>query len=584
LDFKLKNTIDMKRNTIILILLATILTSCEFLDYTEKTFYEDSEEIFSNFNRTNQFLVDIYNRLPDDYSTVGGAMRSAACDEAEYVIQSSDIQQFNNGQWSASNALDNNWSNYFSGIRSVNLFLENVEGRLFEEYQYNDDYEDQMARFEKFQYEARFLRAFFYFELAKRYGDIPMPNVVVNDVAEINSIQKTSFDNVITYIVDECDAISDSLPVTWKGQYLEETGRVTRGAVQALKVRALLYAASPLHNSTNDVTKWEAAAEAANDFIMNPDFPYTFNAVYYNSNNMAVSTFNNRASLGLIFERRQGTSNSFETSNFPKGFDGANGQATCPSENLVSAYQTLDGYDVLIDGSGVWSAPGSAVFDPVNPYDNRDKRLLQTVIVNGKAWKGTTVQTYFGGANGLPLADATPTGYYLKKYVREDIEIAGSNAAPKEHVWVIFRLAEMYLSYAEAMNEAYGPTTVPAGFMMDAVSALNAVRTRAAVGLPALGAVTESELRSAIIKERQVELAFEDHRFWDVRRWKLLDSANPDNVTEDVYGMQIINDEGTLKYTKKLVDDRTWNDKMYLYPIPYNETKINANLTQNTGW
>jgi len=574
----------MKRNTIILILLATIITSCEFLDYSEKTFFEDSEEIFSNFGRTNQFLVDIYNRLPDDFNTVGGAMRSAACDEAEYVIQSSDIQQFNNGQWSSSNALDNNWSNFYSGIRSVNLFLDNVEGQTFEEYQYIDNFADEIERYEKFQYEARFLRAFFYFELAKRYGDIPMPAGVVDDVDEINSIDKSSFDDVITYIVEECDAVKDSLPVSWKGVIFEETGRATRGAVQALKVRALLYAASPLHNPANDVTKWEAAAEAANDFITNPDFSFAFDAVYYNSNNMAVGAFNNKASAGLIFERRQGNANSFEKSNFPKGFDGANGQSTCPSENLVSAYQTTDGYDVMIDGSGVWTAPGSTVFDPANPYANRDPRLLQTVITNGQKWKGTTVQTYVNGANGFPLAEATVTGYYLRKYVREDIEIAGSNAAPKEHVWVIFRLAEMYLSYAEAVNEAYGPTTVPAGFMMDAVSALNAVRTRAAVALPASGAVTASELRSAIIKERQVELAFEDHRFWDVRRWNLLDDANPDKVTEDLYGIQITNDNGTLSYSKKLVDDRTWNDKMYLYPIPYNETKINAKLTQNLGW
>ncbi len=134
------------------------------------------------------------------------------------------------------------------------------------------------------------------------------------------------------------------------------------------------------------------------------------------------------------------------------------------------------------------------------------------------------------------------------------------------------------------MNEAYGPTTVPLGFMMDAGSALNAVRTRSAVEMPAITATTQAQLRTAIIKERQVELAFEDHRFWDVRRWRLLDDANPDKVTEDVYGMQIINNEGTLSYSKKLVDDRTWADKMYLYPIPYNETKINPNLTQNAGW
>lgn len=574
----------MKNKVIIAILLAILFTGCEFLDYSEHTFYDDSEEIFSNYARTRQFLADLYGILPTDYSTIGDAMRSAATDEAEFVKQNSNIQKFNNGQWTPSNALDNNWSTYYTGIRGTNLFLREIEGRTFDEYKYNETYDEEMERFDRFQYEARFLRAFFYLQLAKRYGDIPMPEGVIDDVEEINNIAKTDFHEVIAFIVDECDAIRDFLPVTWKGVQFEETGRVTRGAVQALKVRALLYAASPLHNPDGDVTKWEAAAVAANEFISNTDFNYSFDGTYYNSSNMGAGAFNNRASTGLIFERRQGNNYSFETANFPMGFDGANGNSTCPSQNLVDAYQTTDGYDVILDGNGNWSAPGSNVFDPANPYANRDPRLLQTIIVNGETWKGTVVETFTGGANGEPLADVSPTGYYLRKYVREDIEIAGSNAAKKEHVWVIFRLAEIYLSMAEAMNEAYGPTTVPAGFTMNALTALNQVRTRAAVYMPAVIATSKEELRAAIIRERQIELAFEDHRFWDVRRLKLHDGSNPNKVTEDIFGIEITNNNGTLTYAKKLVDDRVWEEKMNLYPIPYNETKINPNLIQNPGW
>lgn len=574
----------MKNKAIISILLAALLVGCNFLDYDEKSFYEDSEEIFSNYARTRQFLADLYGTLPTDFNTVDGAMRSAASDEAEFVKQNGTIQKFNNGQWTSSNAIDSNWSNYYNGIRSANLFLREIEGRTFDEYQYNETYNEEMERFEKFQYEGRFLRAFFYFELAKRYGDIPMPEGVINDVEEINNINKSDFDDVITFIVNECDAISNFLPVTWKGVQYEETGRVTRGAVQALKVRALLYAASPLHNTTGDASKWEAAAITANEFISNTDFTYSFDAEYYNSSDMSKGAFNNRASSGLIFERRQANDFDFEKANFPKGFDGANGNSTSPSQNLVDAYQTTDGYNVVLDGNGNWAATGSTVFDPANPYDNRDPRLLQTVVVNGKKWKGTTVETFTGGAHGAPLADVTPTGYYLKKYVREDIEIAGSNAAKKEHVWVIFRLAEVYLNLAEAMNEAYGPTTAPAGFTMDAVTALNMVRTRAGVGMPAVTATSKDELRSAIINERRIELAFEDHRFWDVRRLKLHDGGNSNKVTEDIYGIEITNNDGTFTYTQKLVDDRVWSEKMNLYPIPYNETNINPNLTQNAGW
>ena len=579
---------DMKRNAILTIILAALLVGCDYLDYSEQSFYDDSEDIFDNFGRTRQFLADIYGTLPTDYSSLGGAMRSAACDEAEYTIQSSSIQNFTNGQWSAANALDNNWSKYFTGIRSANLFLDEIAGRTFNDYKYNENYDEEMEKYNLYQYEARFLRAFFYFELAKRYGDIPMPSGVINDVDAINSIEKTSFDTIIAYIADECDAVVDSLPVAWDditdGVVDQETGRVTRGAVMALKTRALLYAASPLHNPSGDKTKWEAAAAAANDFLLNVDFTYSFDNEYYNSNDMTQGAFNNRASSGLIFERRQGNANSFEKSNFPKGFDGATGNSTCPSQNLIDAYQTTDGFDVVLGADGQWTAPGSTVFDPANPYDNRDPRLLQSVIVNGKAWKGTTVETYVGGAHGAPMADVSLTGYYLKKYVRQDLEIAGSNAATKEHTWVIFRLAEMYLCFAEAMNEAYGPTAAPQGYAMDAITALNFVRMRAAVNMPFVMTNDEAELRALIIRERQVELAFEDHRFWDIRRWKLIDDTNPNKITEDIYGVKITNNAGAYSYAVEKVDDRFWDNKMYLYPFPYNETKINPNLGQNPGW
>lgn len=566
----------------------TLFVGCDdFLDYSEVTFYDDSEMIFEDFNRTNQFLANIYGKMPTDYQSIGNGMRSAACDEAEFAKFSDQVQDFTNGQWSSVYSIDSKWSTYYNGIRSANLFLEQIEGRTFESYKYTEtpqfSYEEQMKRFNNYPYEARFLRAFFYLELAKRYGDIPMPEGVINDTKEVNSIEKTEFNDVISYIVSETDAIKDELPVTWDGENsFGEVGRVTRGAAYALKVRALLYAASPLHNTSNDLSKWEAAAIAANDLLTNSTLSYSFDDQYYNSNNMANGVFNNRKSPEMIFERRQGNSNSFEKKNFPRGLEGANGNATCPSQNLVDAYQTTDGFDVVLN-NGVWSAPGSSVFDPANPYDNRDPRLLQSVIVNGKTWKGIAVETFTGGANGLPKADATPTGYYLKKYVREDINIFGVNSNQKEHAWVTFRLAEVYLSLAEAMNEAYGPADA-AGIGMTATDAINTIRTRAAVAMPALAGLSQDELRAAIIRERQVELAFEDHRFWDVRRWKLLDASNANAVTEDVYGIEITNDNGALSYSVKLVDDRLWEDKMYLYPIPYNETNINTNLGQNPGW
>lgn len=119
---------------------------------------------------------------------------------------------------------------------------------------------------------------------------------------------------------------------------------------------------------------------------------------------------------------------------------------------------------------------------------------------------------------------------------------------------------------------------------MNAVDAINAVRTRAAVGMPSISNVTTDQLRALIINERRIELAFEDHRFWDIRRWRLHDDGNPNKVTEDIFGVVITSDNGDYSYSKKMVDNRVWDNKMYLYPIPYNEIKLNPNLTQNPGW
>ena len=575
----------MKKIAIISVVLTLLLSSCEeYLSYTEQSFFDDPEYIFNNFDRTQKYLTHMYSRLPVDYNSVGGAMRSAACDEAEYVKQSSSIQDFNNGQWASTNALDNKWAHYYQGIRSANFFLQEIEGRTYEDYQYNNTYEDDMARFHYYPYEARFLRAFFYFELAKRYGDIPLVTTVNDDVEEMNNIEKTPFHDIITFIVDECDAVKDSLPVSWSGKVFQETGRVTQGAVYALKSRVLLYAASPLHNPDKDIEKWKAAAIAANEFFNNENLNYSFAEEYYNSSNMAKGVFNNIYSSELIFECRQGKSNGFEKSNFPKGFDGANGNSTCPSQNLVDAYRTSDGFNVILNENGNWTAPGSSVFDPEKPYQNRDPRLLQTVMVNGDSLNDIRVETFVGGAHGAPNPDVSPTAYYLKKYVRQDLKIAGSDAGGKDHAWVIFRLTEMYLNLAEAMNEAYGPNEIPPGFSVNATLALNVVITRPAVGMPGIFGLSKGKLRSEIIHERRVELAFEDHRFWDIRRWRLLDSDNPDKISEDLYGIEITNTGGTLSYSEKLVDDRIWDDKMYLYPFPYMETVINSNLGQNTGW
>jgi hypothetical protein len=548
----------MKHKIFIVIASIFFLTGCDYLDQSDASYFDDSEKIFSSHNKARNFLTGIYYYLPTDFGSIGGAMRSSASDNAEHVWDFATVQKFNNGTWNSINALDNSWG-YYNGIRAANYFLQEIEGRTYSDYEYHVDYDKISQAVGYYPYEARFLRAFFYLELAKRYGDIPMPNDILLDRENANSVEKSSFQDVIDYIVSECDAIVDFLPETHATEMSQQSGRATKGAVMALKAKALLYAASPLHNPGNDLSKWEAAANAAKDVI---DLGiYSLDANY-------SDVVNNRASSELIFERRQKNENSFEKANFPMGYEGG-ATGTCPTQNLVDAYE--------MQATGLaWNKAGSG-YDADNPYVGRDPRLNASIIVNNSVWKSKNVEIWNGGANGPQLQGGTLTGYYLKKYLIEAINLDPSNINTKEHVWVLFRLGEIYLNFAEAMNEAYGADADPDNLGMTATAAVNIVRLRSSMpDFPA--GMSQSDFRTKLRGERRVELAFEDHRFWDIRRWKI------GNETKEIYGMKIENDGGSFSYERFLVENRIYEEKMNLYPIPYNETVVNTNLVQNPGW
>lgn len=542
----------------VLLVLALVLGSCEFLDYDEAS-YNRKEDVFSDFGRSKSFLTGIYSRLPTDFNSIDGAMRSAATDEAEHVWDLSNVQRFNDGSWSAINPLDNVWDDMYAGIRAANVFLEASEGQQFIEEQYNEDYQEMMEQFNNYPYEARFLRAFFYFELIKRYRNVPLITEVLTP-EEARQVEQNSFDDVVDFIVSECDFVAAVLPADY-GTFssAQETGRATKGAAMALKSRVLLYAASPLHNPSNELSRWEDAASAAKAII---------DSAWYELEDSYSNVVNNHTSTELILGRREGETNGFERRNFPVGFEGGN-TGTCPTQNLVNAYE-MAGTGLPID------APGSG-FDTIFPYSGRDPRLEQTVILNNSVWKGKVVQSYVGGANGLPRANATKTGYYLKKYVIESVSLEPTNTTQRQHTWVLFRYAEILLNYAEAMNEAYGPEDA-AGMGMTALDAVNQVRVRA--GMPEFPAgLTQAAFAAKLRNERRVELAFEDHRFWDVRRWMIGDA------TTDIFAVRITrNPYGGFAYQQFLLEERVYEDRMNLYPIPQSEIYKNPALQQNTGW
>ncbi|MCU0456305.1 MAG: RagB/SusD family nutrient uptake outer membrane protein [Bacteroidales bacterium] len=550
------------RLSLITLILVPLAWSCEFLDYNELDQY-DRDDVYLEFGRVKSVLANVYSYLPDDFSSVDGAMRSSASDDAVHEWDLSDVHKFNDGSWSAIMTLDDNWNNLYSGIRTANTFLIEAAGKTFDDIRYNDNYALLMAQFKLYPYEARFLRAFFYFELIKRYQNVPLILEPLTQ-EEANSVTPSTFDQVLKFIVDECDSAAAKLPITFSTFNSAETGRATKGAAMALKARALLYAASPLHNPTNDNAKWILAAQASKALIDQLSTTYSPLPTYANAVNVLTSK-------ELIFERRPNSQvRTFEVANTAVGFIGGN-TGTCPSQNLI------DSYEMKTSGLGI-NETGSG-YDPLNPYAGRDPRLAATVLYNGSTWRTLKVEPWNGGLNGPPKPHTTKTGYYLKKYLIESISLDPVSPGSNYHYWVIFRYGEVLLNYAEAMNEAYGPEVAgPAPLdNLTARQAVNLVRTRATMPAFPTG-MSKDAFRTKLRNERRVELAFEDHRFWDIRRWKIGDQ------TTEIYGMDIEKNGDVYTYTRKVVETRVWDDKMYLYPIPQSEIFINGNLGQNEGW
>lgn len=518
-----------------------------------------------------QFLNNVYSILPNGYNRIGGDLLDAATDDAIPSQDGGTIERFTKSSLTALSNPDDAWAKNYEGIRKVNIFLKNI---------------DIVPAPEKIAFwkpEARFLRAMFYFELVKRYGGVPLLGDEVPDAEKPENYKRSSFEACINYIVSECDAIKGSVKTDplIAGDY----GRVSNGVVLALKARTLLYAASPLFNGGNiggsadqklyqgyasyDAERWNKAAQAANDLILTGKFKVTGVAF----NNVFIVRKNDDVIFGYL--RNNGT--DLETNNGPVGYAlaSANGR-TSPTQDLVNAFPALNGRDITDPASG---------YVQTNPYANRDPRLASTVLYNGVAWLSRPLQTYEGGLD-KPNRNSTQTktGYYLRKFLGNFATATLYNAQP--HNFPIFRYAEVLLNYAEAQNEYLAAPDA------SIYKALQDIRARANItagtvpgylyGLKSSG-MTKAEMRTAIQNERRIEMAFEEQRFWDLRRWKTAETV----LNKNLKGMVITRDatSGALTYQEATAGNISFaNPKMYFYPIPYNEISKNTNLIQNTGW
>ena len=555
---------------LVYILSAFILAaSCNVLDFDESSSQYSRDDMYKTYSNIQKMLTNIYGYMPNkDIADVSSALRDCGSDDAEYADPDASVQRFTNGNWSPIQTVDDKWSLYY-GIRSANEFLESIETVDLSMYQYDTKYQRWLEHLAYYPYEARVLRAYYFFELARRYGDIAMPLTMLT-AEQANSIEKTPFDEVIDFIVSECDACAPNLPATYVGLLDDEIGRVTNGFALAVKAKALLYAASPLHNPSGDKAKWQKAALAAKAIIDLNQYKLD-----------KAEKANNYLSQEVIFAIARSESQSFEKYNFPVRF--TEGQRTSmagtfPTQNLVDAFETKGGYDITLAADG-WHTSDPA-FDITKPYENRDPRFARAILANGMSFKGSAIETFVGGKDYSATRSelGTPTGYYLRRYIQESTSFTPEASVTNKHQWIVYRYAEALLSYAEAVNEYLGsPSATDGTFTLSALDAINQVRANA--DMPDVEATTQAAFRDAVRREWRVEFAFEDHRFWDVRRWKMGQS-----VMGQIDGVEIVKSGSDLSYSRKMVETRTWSDKMNLYPIPQAETFNNPNLTQNPGW
>jgi hypothetical protein len=541
-------------------ILPACLESCEKLDTKIDTLLTE-ENVTSDFTTVKGFGYAAYTKINNGFNSIDNNLFAAVSDEAEQTASSSEAQLFNTGSWNAFNNPDDAYANAYEGIRASNYFLEKFANYKVLLAVNRDTLSDNALQYHLdvsdiswLRNENRVLRAYFYFELLKRYGGVPLVTETLS-ITDVTNIPKSSFDEIVNFIVSEIDLCKDSLQVNWKDYDQSRDGRLTKAAALAIKARVLLYAASPVNNISGNIAKWQAAAKASYDIIALNQF-----SLYNNYQNLFVGDYTAK-SPETIWAIRLGPENNMEKMNYPIGTPGGRSGVT-PSQNLVSAYEY------------------KGTPDPNNPYKNRDPRFNYSIVANGNAWNGRTIEIWEGGHDAADLPNASRTGYYLKKFLNDNLNLVQNGT--KIRSWIVFRYGEILLNYAEAMNEAYGPDNNN-GYGLTARQAVDLVRNRPGVSMPPVIAGNQSEMRIKIKHERQVELAFEDHRYWDLLRWK--DAGQVLNMP--LTGIKAVkNPDNTFSYIEFVVENRKFIDpQMYVYPIPQTEiSKSKGILIQNPGW
>ena len=607
----------MKTKNIIFYLIGLLaFCSCDDMFQPADENNRQMEDLAKESSYAHGLLMYGYDRLP--YITT--TQTDIATDDAVTNLKTSSYLTMATGTWASDNNPMSQWNNCKDGIQYVNNFLQIVETSSWAPSAASK----QQMFVDRLKGEAFGLRAILYYYLLQAHGGyaddgilygVPLLTTPEDGSSDFNQPRATFADCVKQCFAD-CDSAMALLPFEYKdieneseipAKYValganfsgynlvfgdKARGLISAKIAEAVKAQIALLAASPAFRDQSGVTSADAAKLCANVLKRiggMEGFDTTGNIWYKNKAKLEPSA----AEMPEILWREDRHKNAEqERENFPPTLYGQ-GRVN-PSQNLVDAFPMRNGRPISDANSG---------YDAKNPYVNRDPRLENYVLYNGTTFRKSLIITgTYPAINGdksetddnlNSTSNSTRTGYYLKKLLRDDVSPLSSSLIEQQHIYPRIRYTEIFLAYAEAANDAWGPKSDQAGAGFSAYDVIKAIRERAGLGTDEYGralaegdvyleecAGDQTKMMNLIRNERRLELCFENKRFWDLRRWML-------PLNETVKGVQIDRNEdtGALSYTIIDVEDRKFDNSYQLYgPIPKSEVLKWSNLKQNKGW
>jgi len=595
----------MNKNIILILIGTLIFTACDDLFSPANDNFKDAEQMYDDPTYAQGFLIHAYRSIPAYYDNT-----EYATDDAVTNQKSNNLLNMATGSWAANNNPVEQWQVGLGYIRSLNFFIENVD-----KVNWAEDQEAARLFNMRMKGEAHGLRALYMYYLLRNHGGfaedgtllgVPLITEFLDVNANFNHPRAT-FEACVQQIYNDLDIAEQNLPLEYNhitseseipSKYREITQKVEvynrvmgdyarqlyNGLIaKAFRARTSLLAASPIFQDPSNTVTWAKAADDAAMVLDNIGGTAGLdpNGHTYYANTAEIDNLKEGLNpKEIIWRENLVTNNSAqEEQNFPPSLFGTGYMN--PTQNLVEAFPMVNGYPVD------YSDRSKSGYDPSNPYAGRDPRLSHYIIYNGSTKIGVTNATIYTGSqsgtdDGINRKEtSTRTGYYMKKRLRMDVNRNPSSITGKTHYTPRIRYTEMFLCYAEAANEAWGPTG-KGSHSYSAYDVIKAIRSRAGVGTgngdPYLEEckTDQSKMRQLIRNERRLELCFESFRFWDLRRW----GKNEINLNETARGIDVNNNV----YTPLDVEIRTYEDYMFYGPVPRSEVLKFSNLVQNRGW